>query len=107
MTESQLSEHFPGLSVIDFKVLCNIAYHGEVPSSYTLRNIASRSRVSYDNVNEALSRLRKTPYLQGNKVKPSYFFKVVKVMMENIPQWEDSFKALQNFRYESSTYHLR
>ena len=104
MTESQLNEHFPGLSVIDFKVLCNIAYHGEVPSSYTLRNIASRSRVSYDNVNEALSRLRKTPYLQGNKVKPRYFFKVVKVMMENIPQWEDSFKALQNFRYESSTY---
>lgn len=104
MTESQLNEHFPELSVMDFKVLCNIAYHGEVPSSYTLRNIASRSRVSYDNVNEALSRLRKTPYLQGNRVTPRYFFKVVKVMMENIPQWEDSFKSLQNFRYESSTY---
>ena len=104
MTESQLNEHFPGLSVMDFKVLCNIAYHGEVPSSYTLRNIATRSRVSVDNVNNALARLRKTPYLQGNKVTPRYFFKVVKVMMDNIPQWEDSFKALQNFRYETSTY---
>ena len=104
MTEAQLTEHFPGLSVMDFKVLCNIAYHGEVPSSYTLRNIATRSRVSVDNVNNALARLRKTPYLQGNKVTPRYFFKVIKVMMDNIPQWEDSFKALQNFRYESSTY---
>lgn len=57
MTESQLNEHFPELGVMDFKVLCNIAYHGEVPSSYTLRNIASRSRVSYDNMNEALSHI--------------------------------------------------
>ena len=104
MTEKQLQEHFPELSVMDFKVLCNIAFHGEIPSSYALRNIASRSRANVNDVNEALSRLKRTPYLDGTKVAPRYFLKVVKVMMENIPQWEDSFKSLQNFRYESSTY---
>ena len=52
MTEAQLTEHFPGLSVMDFKVLCNIA---------------TRSRVSVDNVNNALARLRKTPYLQDDQ----------------------------------------
>lgn len=104
MTEKQLQEHFPELSVMDFKILCNIAYHGEIPSSYALRNIASRSRTNVNDVNEALSRLRKTPYLDGTKVSPRYFFKVVKVMMENIPQWEDSFKRMQQFRYETSKY---
>ena len=91
MTEKQLQEHFPELSVMDFKVLCNIAFHGEIPSSYALRNIASRSRANVNDVNEALSRLKRTPYLDGTKVAPRYFFKVVKVMMENIfakvPPW--------------------
>ena len=104
MTEKQLQEHFPDLSVMDFKVLCNIAYHGEIPSGYALRNIASRSRANVNDVNEALSRLRKTPYLDGTRVAPRYFFKVVKVMMENIPQWEDSFKRMQQFRYETARY---
>ena len=104
MTEKQLQEHFPELSVMDFKVLCNIAFHGEIPSSYALRNIASRSRANVNDVNEALSRLKRTPYLDGTKVAPRYFFKVVKVMMENIPQWEDSFKRMQQFRYETSKY---
>ena len=104
MTEKQLQEHFPELSVMDFKVLCNIAYHGEIPSGYALRNIASRSRANVNDVNEALSRLRKTPYLDGTRVAPRYFFKVVKVMMENIPQWEDSFKRMQQFRYETARY---
>ena len=89
---------------MDFKVLCNIAFHGEIPSSYALRNIASRSRANVNDVNEALSRLKRTPYLDGTKVAPRYFFKVVKVMMENIPQWEDSFKRMQQFRYETSKY---
>lgn len=104
MTDKKLQEYFPELSVMDFKVLCNIAYHGEIPGSYTLRNIASRSRVNVEKVNESLARLRGTPYLQGTMVAPRYFFKVVKVMMENIPQWEDSFKRLQQFRYETSKY---
>ena len=65
MTEKQLQEHFPELSVMDFKVLCNIAFHGEIPSSYALRNIASRSRANVNDVNEALSRLKRTPYLDG------------------------------------------
>ena len=104
MTEKQLQEHFPELSVMDFKVLCNIAFHGEIPSSYALRNIASRSRANVNDVNEALSRLKRTPYLDGTKVAPRYFFKVVKVMMENIPQWEDSFRRMQQFRYETSKY---
>ena len=104
MTDKKLQEHFPDLSVIDFKLLCNIAYHGEIPGSYTLRNIASRSRVNVDKINESLARLRNTPYLQGTKVSPRYFFKVVKVMMDNIPQWEDSFKRMQQFRYETAKY---
>ena len=104
MTEKQLQEHFPELSVMDFKVLCNIAYHGEIPSSYAIRNIASRSRANVGEVSDALTRLRRTPYIEGTKVAPHYFFKVVKVMMDNIPQWEDSFKRMQNFRYETSTY---
>ena len=102
MTDKKLQEHFPDMSVIDFKLLCNIAYHGEIPGSYTLRNIASRSRVNVDKINESLARLRNTPYLQGTKVSPRYFFKVVKVMMDNIPQWEDSFKRMQQFRYETA-----
>ena len=104
MTDKKLQEYFPDLSVIDFKLLCNIAYHGEIPGSYTLRNIASRSRVNVDKINESLARLRNTPYLQGTKVSPRYFFKVVKVMMDNIPQWEDSFKRMQQFRYETAKY---
>ena len=31
MTDKKLQEYFPELSVMDFKVLCNIAYHGEIP----------------------------------------------------------------------------
>ena len=104
MTSAQLTEFFPDLNLTDFKLLCNIAYHGEVPSGYTLKSIASRSRVSVENLDSTLSRLRKTPYMQGGKVSPHYFFKVVKVMLEYMPQWEDSFKSLQNFRYESSVY---
>lgn len=104
MTSAQLTEFFPDLNLTDFKLLCNIAYHGEVPSGYTLKSIASRSRVSVENLDSTLSRLRKTPYMQGGKVSPQYFFKVVKVMLEYTPQWEESFKSLQNFRYESSAY---
>ena len=104
MTEKKLHEYFPELSVMDFKVLCNIAYHGDIPSSYAIRNIASRSRANVGEVSDALTRLRRTPYIEGTKVAPHYFFKVVKVMMDNIPQWEDSFKRMQNFRYETSTY---
>ena len=78
MTEKKLHEYFPELSVMDFNVLCNIAYHGEIPSSYAIRNIASCSRANVGEVSDALTRLRRTPYIEGTKVAPRYFFKVAK-----------------------------
>lgn len=63
MTEQELHEYFPGLSLMDFRLLCNIAYHGEIPGSYMISNFASRAKVSADKVNETIARLRNTGYL--------------------------------------------
>lgn len=104
MKEKILQENFPGLSLMDFRLLCNIAYHGEIPGSYMISNFASRAKVSMDKVNETIARLRNTGYLQGTAVSPRYFFKVVKVMMDNVPQWENAFIRMQQFRYESAGY---
>ena len=48
---------------MDFNVLCNIAYHGEIPSSYAIRNIASCSRANVGEVSDALTRLRLMKFL--------------------------------------------
>lgn len=93
MTEQELHEYFPGLSLMDFRLLCNIAYHGEIPGSYMISNFASRAKVSTDKVNETIARLRNTGYLQGTAVSPRYFFKVVKSDDGQCPAIEKFFQT--------------
>ena len=50
MTEKKLHEYFPELSVMDFKVLCNIAYHGEIPSSFSATACANEEMVDSSDI---------------------------------------------------------
>lgn len=54
MTEQTLHEHFPDLSIMEFKVLGTIAYHGEIPARYHLRSLAHKSRYREEDVLDAV-----------------------------------------------------
>ena len=101
MTEKILHEHFPDLSIMEFKMLGSIAYHGEIPSWFIL---AQKFRYQESDVKEALTKLRKSEYIHDDRVSPKYFFKVVDFIMKNIPQWENTFSRMQIFRYDFSAY---
>ena len=58
MTEQTLHEHFPDLSILEFKVLGTIAYHGEIPAGYHLRTLAQKSRYHESDVLTAVVKLR-------------------------------------------------
>ena len=80
MTEKILHEHFQDLSIMEFKMLGSIAYHGEIPSWFTL---AQKFRYQESDVKEALAKLRKSEYILDDRVSPKYFFKVVDFIMKN------------------------
>lgn len=104
MTEKTLHESFPDLSILEFKVLGTIAYHGEIPARYHLRSLAQKSRYKEDDVLAAVDKLRRSDYILEGRVSPKYFFKVVDFIMKNIPQWENTYALMQTFRYDFSEY---
>ena len=104
MTEQTLHEHFPDLSILEFKILGTIAYHGEIPAKYHLRSLAHKSRCREEEVLTAVEKLRKSEYMEGEKVAPKHFFHVVDFVMKNVPQWEKTYAWLQTFRYDFSEY---
>ena len=104
MTEKTLHEYFPDLSIMEFKMLGTIAYHGEIPGWFHFKTLAQKSRYQESDVKEALNKLRKSEYILEERVSPKYFFKVVDFIMKNIPQWENTFSRMQTFRYDFSAY---
>ena len=104
MTLQTLQEHFPDLSIMEFKVLGTIAYHGEIPAKYHLRSLAHKSRYREEDVMEAVEKLRRSQYISDGRVNPKYFFPVVDFIMKNTPQWENTFAWMQTFRYDFSAY---
>ena len=104
MTEQTLHEHFPDLSILEFKILGTIAYHGEIPAKYHLRSLAHKSRCREEEVLTAVEKLRKSEYMEDDKVAPKHFFHVVDFVMKNVPQWEKTYAWLQTFRYDFSEY---
>ena len=104
MTEQTLHEHFPDLSIMEFKILGTIAYHGEIPARYHLRSLAHKSRYREEDVLAAVEKLRASDYLEDDKVSPKHFFRVVDFVMKNVPQWEKTYAWLQTFRYDFSEY---
>ena len=104
MTEQTLHEHFPDLSILEFKILGTIAYHGEIPAKYHLRSLAHKSRYREDDVLAAVEKLRKSEYLEDDKVAPKHFFRVVDFVLKNVAQWEKTYAWLQTFRYDTSEY---
>ena len=67
MTLQTLQEHFPDLSIMEFKVLGTIAYHGEIPAKYHLRSLAHKSRYREEDVMEAVEKLRRSQYISDGK----------------------------------------
>ena len=77
MTDQILHEHFPDLSIMEFKILGTIAYHGEIPARYHLRSLAHKSRYREEDVMAAIEKLRLLKYIDDEKVAPKHFFRVV------------------------------
>ncbi len=104
MTEQILHEQFPDLSILEFKILGTIAYHGEIPAKYHLRSLAHKSRYREEDVMAAIEKLRELNYLEDDKVAPKHFFRVVDMVHKYVPQWEKTYAWLQTFRYDFSQY---
>lgn len=104
MTEQILHEQFPDLSILEFKILGTIAYHGEIPAKYHLRSLAHKSRYREEDVMAAIEKLRSLNYLEDDKVAPKHFFRVVDMVHKYVPQWEKTYAWLQTFRYDFSQY---
>ena len=104
MTEQILHEYFPDLSIMEFKILGTIAYHGEIPARYHLRSLAHKSRYREEDVMAAIEKLRSLKYIEDEKVAPKHFFRVVDLVHRYVPQWEKTYAWLQTFRYDFSEY---
>ena len=104
MTEQILHEHFPDLSIMEFKILGTVAYHGEIPARYHLRSLAHKSRYREEDVMAAIEKLRSLKYIEDEKVAPKHFFRVVDLVHRYVPQWEKTYAWLQTFRYDFSEY---
>lgn len=100
----RLSEYFPDLNLKDFKLLCFIAWLGEIPDPGVLKALTGISAHRKSEILSGIERLKSCRYLYGNGVSPEYFFHAVEVMMECGSQWESDFSKTDFFRYESSVY---
>ena len=87
----RLSEYFPDLNLKDFKLLCFIAWLGEIPDPGVLKALTGISAHRKSEILSGIERLKSCRYLYGNGVSPEYFFHAVEVMMECGSQWESDF----------------
>ena len=91
---------FPGLDAEQIKLLCLMAYLGDAPGNYALKQLYGRN---YASAMQKLALLDHTPYTRGGKVAPAVYFDVVGTALGNfdIPGWAE--KA-QQFRTETATW---
>lgn len=91
---------FPGLDAEQIKLLCLMAYLGDAPGNYALKQLYGRN---YASAMQKLALLDHTPYTRGGKVAPAVYFDVVGTALDNfdIPGWAG--KA-QQFRTETATW---
>ena len=76
----------PGLETEQVKLLCLVAYLGDIPGDYVLKQLYGRncSKAKTD-----LVILEHSQYVQDGRVSPRVFFDVVAVALDNfdIPRW--------------------
>ena len=91
---------FPGLEAEQVKLLCLMAYHGDTPGDYALKQLYGRN---YSAAKQSLALLNRTVFTRGGKVAPAVYFDVVATAADNfdIPAWAE--KAHQ-FRTDTATW---
>ena len=100
----KLSEFFPDLNLRDFKLLCFIAWLGEIPDPGVLKALTGILAHKKSDILSGIDRLKACGYLCEYGVSPECFFHAVEAMLECRPQWEADFSRTDFFRYESSVY---
>ena len=90
----------PGLETEQVKLLCLVAYLGDIPGDYVLKQLYGRncSKAKTD-----LVILEHSQYVQDGRVSPRVFFNVVAVALDNfdIPRWVE--KTCQ-FRTDTASW---
>lgn len=90
----------PGLETEQVKLLCLVAYLGDIPGDYVLKQLYGRncSKAKTD-----LVILEHSQYVQDGRVSPRVFFNVVTVALDNfdIPRWVE--KTCQ-FRTDTASW---
>ena len=82
------------------KLLCLMAYLGDTPGDYALKQLYGRN---FSNAKRNLDILDHTPFTRGGKVAPDVFFQVVGYALDHfdIPAWAE--KA-QQFRTDTASW---
>lgn len=105
--KDRILESFPGLRKDEklFKFLCYIAYAGAYPSGGNSFQICGLLKIDTVTVQRDYREiLVKGGYISDNKVSPKWHFKILLQMLDNFPNWAESFKKMSVFRYESTEY---
>ena len=90
----------PGLDTGQLKLLCLVAYLGDIPGDYVLKQLYGRNR---SKAKTDLGILEHSRYMQDGRVSPRVFFDVVAVALDNfdIPRWVE--KTCQ-FRMDTASW---
>ena len=103
--EERIAARFPGVTGVQmFKILCYNAYIGTRPENNSRKSLAGKMHMSASELVKNTDTLKRLRYLSDAGIRGEWYLRTVFFMLEEFPQWEEQFKGIWEFRYQTREY---
>lgn len=103
--EERIAARFPGVTGVQmFKILCYNAYVGARPLRNSLSSLAVKMHMNTSELIRITDNLKELRYLNDTGIRNEWYLRTVFFMLDEFPQWEEQFRKLWDFRYQTREY---